>query len=58
MRCVGGIRCAGYRVEGIIAFPNEKRFAPKMWKWYRDNVHLPQALPEDFFYTYGKDEAR
>ena len=57
MRCVGGIRCAGYRVEGIIAFPDEKRFAPKMWKWYRDNVHLPQALPEDFFYTYGKDEA-
>ena len=28
-RCVGGIRCAGYRAVGIIAFPDEKRLALK-----------------------------
>lgn len=46
---VGGTRCAGYCAEGIIAFPVERCYGTEKWKWYRDIVHLPQAVPEDFF---------
>ena len=30
-------------------FPVERCFCTEKWKGYRDIVHLPQALPEDFF---------
>ena len=30
-------------------FPVERCLCTEKWKWYRDIVHLPQALPEDFF---------
>lgn len=49
-RCVGGIRCAGYRAVGIIAFPDEKRLALKSGSGTVTFVHLPQALPEDFLF--------